>query len=513
MKHLSPCSLLGLLGAILLTHAAAFGQFYNRPVADTATAQGVRYRVALGGIAASNGTTPFWIRSNQFGTIPFNSPTGLASVGAVGIWGDPTQRRPYLKAGVEVVANLNGASRLVLPEAYAAIRFGHGELYVGRRKEINGLTDTLLTSGSVAWSGNALPITQIRLGTNGFAPLKMAGGLFAVNAFISHGWFANTDSMRNVKLHAKSVFLRIGKPNWKVRFYGGINHFVQWGGDSPYLPSFVAKEGHIASDWNAYKNVVWPVGAVSGNDGQISTIDSLNQVGNHLGSIDMGMDVQFARSNLYLYYQHIYEDGSGVKFQNFPDGLFGIRWRKDRPSSHQAVQLKQLTVEFLTSINRSGTSPIYGRDNYFFNGQYIEGWVQQKNVIGTPIFTRTNDLPNDLRYNNEWFNRKMEVTDKNKPGWVLPVNNNAVQTVHLGLYALVSDRIPVVLLVTANRYYEWPNTKKYYDQLYTSLEVNNLLRLNASGLQAGVKLAFDSGRIFSSNLGGMLTIRKEGFFR
>ena len=491
-----------------------FGQFANRPINDTVTAKGIRYRVTVGGIASTGATTPFWLRSNQFGTIPFTSPTGLVSVGTTGIWGDATQNRlPYLKAGLEIVGNLNGASRLVVPEAYAALRLGYGELYIGRRKEINGLTDTLLTSGSVAWSGNAVPITQIRLGTRGFAPLKFTKGFISINAFISHGWFANTDSMQQVKLHAKSVFLRLGKPSGRVRLYGGINHFAQWGGYSPYLPTGLAQNGHIASDWSAYKNVVWPVGSVKADDKQVAGIDTQNQVGNHLGSIDVAMDVNLRRSNLYFYYQHLYEDASGVKFKNFPDGLWGTRWKNRADIKDRFFQVRQLTAEWLTTLNRSGTDPVYGGDDYFYNGQYIDGWTHGGNVIGTPIFTRTVDIPSSVRSSSNWFNRGTGAVDANKRDRTRPVNNSAVRTLHIGLYGLVLQKLPVVLFVTANRYYEWPDLVKTYDQLYSSIEITDLPITKSRGLKANVKVAFDSGQIFSNNFGVMLTLRKEGFLR
>ncbi|WP_460961007.1 capsule assembly Wzi family protein [Spirosoma litoris] len=494
---------------LFFTRVPAIGQFHNRPIYDTATCRGVVYRAEIAGLTSTNGNTPFWLRSNQFGTVPWDSPTGIGSVGFTALWGNARQpRKLYFKAGVELVGNLNQNSRLILPEAYASIRLGHGELYIGRRKEINGLTDTLLTSGSVAWSGNALPITQIRLGTRDFTPLKFTSGVLAINAFFSQGWFANSDSMQHVMLHAKSVFLRFGKPNWKFRLYGGINHFVQWGGYLPVLPAYMhyfpggtlTQNGHLASSWKAYKAVVWPIGQ-PGGDEQFTTIDTLNQVGNHLGSIDFAIDIQLRQSNIYAYYQHLYEDGSGLKFQNFPDGLWGVRWKNLSATNDRWFQLKQLTFEFLTSLNRSGNDPIYGGDDYFFNAQYPDGWVNKASVIGTPIFTRTADIPAAMRNGNDWFSRNR------------PVNNNAVQTLHMGLYALAVQKIPLVLLVTANKYYEWPMIEKNYNQLYMSLEANNISLGNPTGLKAGIKLAYDTGDIFTNNLGVMVMIRKEGMIR
>lgn len=497
--HLA-CIQVGIMPSVMMA------QFPNRPTYDTTTASGIRYRAELSGMASTNGNTPFWMRSNQFGTIPWQLPAGIGTVGLSGLWGNARQsRKPYIKAAIEVVGNLNQSSRLVLPEAYLAVRLGHGELYVGRQKEIHGLVDTLLTSGSIAWSGNAVPITQIRLGTRDFAPLKFTKGLIAINAFFSHGWFADTDSMHNVMLHAKAIMVRVGKPNWKVRLYGGINHFAQWGGYSKALADgpvsqFLSSNGHLPSSLKAYKSVVWPIGQ-PGSDDQYATIDTINQVGNHLGSIDAGLDIQLKNGSLFLYSQHLFEDNSGLTFKNFPDGLFGIRWKAGRSNDGAVVQLKQLTAELITTRNRSGTKLPYGRDDYFFHGQYLDGWTHKGAIIGTPIFTRTADLPAALLKKSTWLSRSFAYR-------LLPVNNNDVQSIHVGAYAVLFQRISVMLLATGSRYYEFDYSTKTYDQLSVSLELANLVMMGNANM--GLKLAYDTGAIFASNLGGMLMLRKTG---
>jgi hypothetical protein len=496
-----------LLFSLFLESRLTFGQFHNRPVYDTTTTNGVKYYTEVGGLLSSTGSTPFWLARNQFGTIPEKSPAGVAVIGAQGLWSYIGKKnKPYFKAKIESVGVISKTSSFVLPEVYASINLGHGELYVGRRKEINGLVDTLLTSGSIAWSGNAVPITQIRLGTKDFAPLRFTRGLIAINAFYSHGWFANSDSMQNVLLHAKSFFVRVGKPDWKIKIYGGVNHFVQWGGYSKYLPEGLAKNGYLASNWKAYRRAVLPLGAPD-SDSELSQIDTLNQVGNHLGSIDFGAEFYLKSSSLLVYHQHIFEDNSGVFFKNVPDGLYGVRW-KNLSNTSTSFRVKQITLEFLTTLNRSGTDPIYGGDDYFYNGQYIGGWTHKGEVVGTPVFTKTADLPYRIRKNNGWFSRGVGFENFNIDR---PVNNNAVQSIHLGAYAVAIQKIPVVLLVTAAKYYEWPDNTKSYNQLYSSIDIDGI-SLSLKGVKAGVKLAYDVGDIFSSNFGMFFKITKEGFF-
>lgn len=492
--------LFGFLIIFLCSTATLRAQF-NRPVYDTVTTQGIRYKAELSGIASTSSRTPFWLRSNQFGTIPLESPAGIVSVGATGLWGDATQnRKPYFKASVEAVGNTTRNSRFVLPEAYAAVRLGHGELYVGRRKEINGITDTLLTSGSIAWSGNAIPITQIRLGTKDYAPLHFTKDIIAVNAFISHGWISDTDSMKNVLLHAKSLFIRIGKPNWKIKFYGGINHFVQWGGNSEYLDSFVAKDGKMPVSWKTYKKIIWPSDTDDNSEGLSSPIDTLNRVGNHLGSIDAAIEINSRKSNILLYTQHIWEDMSGVVFGNFPDGLFGIRWKNNTNNTNNLIYINQITAEFITTLNRSGTGP-KGGDDYFFNGQYLDGWVHNNHIIGTPLFTRTKDIPYKAYQTTYWFRRPR------------PVNNNALRALHFGISTTLINNIKINGLFDYIRYYEWPVTKKSlnFDQIYSIIQVQNIMISRPLNVKLQVDLAFDKGNIFNSNTAVMVKLYKLGW--
>lgn len=479
---------------VFLCSTATLRAQFNRPVYDTVTTQGIRYKAELSGIASTSSRTPFWLRSNQFGTIPLESPAGIVSVGATGLWGDATQnRKPYFKASVEAVGNATRNSRFVLPEAYAAVRLGHGELYVGRRKEINGITDTLLTSGSYAWSGNAIPITQIRIGTKDYAPLKFTKDLISVNAFFSHGWFSNTDSMQNVLLHAKSLFVKVGKPSWKINFYGGINHFVQWGGYSQYVKPELTTNGYMPKNWQAFKNVIWPASLEGSENNQFTSHDTLNRVGNQLGSIDFALEIKQAKSNWLLYYQHMYEDMSGVVFANFPDGIFGVRW-KNNQNTNSFVTIRQITAEYITSLNRSGTGP-KGFDDYFYNGQYLDGWVHKNSVIGTPLFTRTKDLDTKLRNNSKWLDRDR------------PVNNNAIRSFHLGIHGLAIEKIPFILLMTYNKYYENPpllNGKKY-NQI--SLLIGTYDIKIIKNVYADLKLSYDKGQIFNNNLGSIVTLK------
>ncbi|PQA52725.1 capsule assembly Wzi family protein [Siphonobacter curvatus] len=490
----------------IINYTSGFSQTFNRPVYDTVTTQGIRYQAQVGGLASTSNQTPFWLRSNEFGTIPLESPGGILSVGATGLWGNAqNMKKLYAKASFEAVGNATRNSRFILPEAYAAVGLGHAELYVGRRREINGLTDTLLGSGSYAYSGNAVPITQIRIGTKDFAPLHFTNDIIAFNGFISHGWISNTDSMKNAYLHAKSLFVRIGKPSWKVRFYGGMAQYVQWGGYSKYLDNSFSNNGHLPSDWKAFKKAWWP-SALGGNDlGGFTKFDSLNRSGNHLGSIDIALEISLKNSNLFFYIQRPWDDMSGVVFGNLPDGVYGVRWQNHNINDIKSFRFKQITAEFMTTLDQSGpydakTLP-KGADDYFNNYQYIDGWTNEKRVIGTPFFTRWMDS------NPKWHNLPAGRVRQ-------MISNNKVQLLHIGLLGQFASGISLRTLLSQSWNYGRPTRP---DPISVFKQFSGLVEIivpskTLSGLEYKASFALDAGDWLPNSIGLILGIKKTGWF-
>lgn len=358
------------------------------------------FRAEVGGYAVSQTTMPFWFRANQSGTVPLTGSIGTLRLGARSEYRSPTTgptRRFDWGYGVDAVANAGAVQQLVLAEAYVKVRYRAIELYVGRRRGIAGLVDTTLTSGAYSWSGNALPMPKIQIGTVGYAPLGFTRGLIAINAFFNHGWF-NTGFVEHSYLHQKVLYLRLGKPHWRVHFYGGGNHEVQWGGYAPKLvgvPGLSDKlDGRFGSDLSSYVRVVStrrgtgyipPQGVIS--------IDEGNRVGNHLGSLDVGMDLTVGTWRVLAYRQNLYETGSLFYLTNLADGLNGLSLQRLRPGTGKFA-VDRLLVEFLYSKSQGGSEFVIddpkrrGRNNYFNHSQYQDGWTYLGRTIGTPFFTQ-----------------------------------------------------------------------------------------------------------------------------
>jgi hypothetical protein len=167
---------------------------------------------------STNDDTPFWLRTNRFGVVPNQAPSGVLQgyFRRNYLFYDSLSNRPK-KLDWRVAVNpyltytKGGRYRLVLPEANASVRFKMTELYIGRRKEVMGLGDTTLSSGFYSGSGNALPMPKIQIGTIGFTPLKFTRNFLAIHAGFAHAWF-HTDYLEGVRLHQKFLYFRLGKP-------------------------------------------------------------------------------------------------------------------------------------------------------------------------------------------------------------------------------------------------------------------------------------------------------------
>lgn len=463
------------------------------------TTSSVQLSAEVGGMASSARRTPFWLRANQFGTIPAASPAGIIRLGSTGLFRRDSVGKGWQTGyGVEVVGNAGPNSRFLLPEAYAKIGYRAIELVAGRRKEVLGLVDTTLSSGSYSWSGNALPVPKIQLGTRGFAPLHFTGDLIAINAFFAHGWFARTDSIKNSYLHQKAFYMRIGKPHWKVKLYGGVLHNVQWGGQSDYLGEWHATNGKLPSSFNDYLHVIFS--KQPGQNDNLSNHDLVNQFGNHLGSIDLGLEVTLGRWQAMGYHQHPFEDKSGIAFVNIPDGLYGLRLKR-KAATVGGFQVHQLLVEYLNTMDQSGatieTGTRYdGQDDYFNNYQYLDGWVQGRQVIGTPFLSRRADLLPQ---------RQSEFPTKR----IWAIANNRVQMAHVGAAGTVGRGIQWQTRLSVSQNYGTfrhpfaQSVPQFSGVVWLTWPLGWL-----GGSELRTALALDQGELYQHAFGGWISLRK-----
>jgi len=351
----------------------------------------------------SNKTVPFWLRSNQYGSVPLDGAS-FSLVGMARKDFDSGKEKLFdWGASFEGRANLGQGSNLTLIEGYGKVRLGILELRAGRSKKITGLCDSTLSTGSWAISGTSPGIPEVELAVRDFWTLPWFGELFAFKGNISHGWVGDLRMARYIMqdtltiksyLHQKSLYGRFGKPSWNFRFYAGFNHQVVWGNEQDYY-----LENYTLSPWETYYYVL------TGKRYSNGYIQEERQ-GNHLGSIDLGMEFELEGLKLLLYRQSLYEVGGLAHLANIQDGLHGLSIINLRQNKN-AFQWRKILLELLYTKNQAGRpwSPEYGSayEPYYNHGQYITGWSYEGVGLGNPFISTGEFLRPELPTHPEDF--------------------------------------------------------------------------------------------------------------
>ncbi len=456
-----------------------------------------KYQLETGTYLSTSGVTPFWLRSNQYGIVPLSSPI-LTFKGSAHKEYDSTKndnqklKRLDYGYGFWGVANVGKQSGLLLPEAYLKVRYGAFEFYGGRRREIMGLVDTTLTSGSYIWSGNALPMPKLQISVPNYTSV-IGHGLISVKGNYAHGWFNNDRPFtKHVKLHQKSFYARLGKDSWKIRMYAGFNHNVQWGGESP----FYSINGKLPDGFKNYINAVTGKRGAITNSPQTSDFDA-NRVGNHLGTIDIGMDIKLRNADLFLYRQNIYEDGSLFYLNNIADGLNGVSIKFKNTQF-----IKKIGFEYLNTTSQGGRyfsiaqnlpNQLRGSDNYFNNSQIADGWTYKNSIIGTPFIQSSN-----LNYKS---------TDATKDFYT---ENNRVRVFSISLISYLNNNIFFTFHGSYSKNYgSYTNSEsKQLNQISSlfSLERNYSFLM---GSKIKLNIAMDEGQLFGKSFGTYICLSKH----
>ena len=462
----------------------------------------IRGEVELGSVLSSTSTTPFWLRTNQYGIVPTQAPAGIFQAA---IWKsyrqpDSVNHRNFdwgFKLNPVLTYDRYNKVKFLWPEGHVKVRYKAIELYIGRRREVTGLGDTTLSSGFYAVSGNALPIPKLQISTVGYAPIHFTHDFLAINAGFAHGWF-NVPYIQDIRLHQKHLYLRFGKPASNVKIYAGLNHQVQWAGHADYLKSRpdIADNGYFPSDWRFYKYVVLSYTPSNWNTIAGYTSFDSYRVGNSVGSIDFGAEFMYRGKKFLAYYQHAYEDVSGILFQNVPDGLWGISCTM-QPKKTASFQLTRLLLEFLTTKDQSGNtfyipgSTYQGVDNYYNHGQYAEGWSYFDHTLGTPFIA-------------PWLNLDLPF---NSNGQYFP--NNRVNMWHVGLQGAYKKATFTLRTSYSQNFGTYNFPFPYSLGQFSGLLSAHIPVSQRHKMAITTKIAVDNGSLYKNAVGGYIGLKKS----
>lgn len=452
-------------------------------------------RYQLGGGAYVSGKTPFWMRANQYGLVPLEGPFVTIHGSAAKDYDSTKTELQKIKKfgfgyGVQLAINAGKQSQVLLPEAYLKIRWKAFEFYAGRRKEIVGLVDTTFGAGSYIWSGNALPMPKLQIAIPNYTSI-IGHGLISIKGAYAHGWFGKQQYTEGYYLHQKWLYGKIGRDSWKVNFYGGINHQVQWGGYSETLKdnSFSTKNGYFSKDLFTYLNVVLPFYWKIPNN-RYSQYEIENRFGNHLGSLDLGLILRIGSSELFFSKQVPYEDGQFPEIFLSMDGNYSFYITIPRK------EYSKISISYLDTRRQARELSQFARfigkkethegevQNYFNHGQYIDGWIYNNNGIGTPFIVANNNLI-----------QKNQTED-----YSFFSMDNRVQAYNILLAGQIGSfpyRFQNSFLRSIGRYgmIRTPALKQYSGLLSVSIPSKKL------NLNSRIELAFDIGQIYGNNSG------------
>lgn len=467
----------------------------------------------------NNDVVPFWMRSNQFGSIPLDGASGGLLVRAAKnyvVQGEWTKRDDKGASpwdwgyGLEARTNIGNKTQVQLIDAHVKVRYAMFEAKLGRTKDVMGLNgDTLLSSGNFAVSGNALGIPILDIRVSEYYRLPWWEGLFSFKGNIANGYMGKVPiderqfalpSENNLPtfLHQKSLYGRLGKQHWRVNLYGGINHQVQFGSEDK-----VYGDIYSLNNFETLWYVFW------GKPYGVPGIPK-SKLGNHGGSVDLGFSYDWDDFRLMAYRQNFYDIGAISKLANIADGLNGITLtNKSFNKQQKDWNWRQLLFEFFYSKNQAGypwsTSTKSGDENYYNNYFYSEGWSYKTRGIGSPLIVpahevREGQASNPTRYfiSNRVLAAHFGVNGRVN-NWL--VSSKLTFARHFGTFATSQYGSSLGDIHTPPQYGIFTPVS----QFSAFLDAERGLRNN---FFLGLRVAIDQCQLLDNSIGGQVSLRK-----
>ncbi len=476
--------------------------------------------LSINGNLSHSDQLPFWFRSNQFGSIPISGVSSSLLINTKKLYTDYENSfdNGFKSAkfdwayDLELRGNVGKTTNFNIIEAAIKGKYGIFEAKLGRSKDVMGLNgDTVLSSGNFSVSGNALGIPKLDIQIPQYYRIPIFDGIISVKGNFALGSFGSTlidtsvvnkfvpDGGINTFYHQKSLYGRIGRKSWKLNLYGGINHQVQFGNEKQ-----VYGDSYALNNFQNLWYVFW------GKPYQ-SVDQTSSKVGNHQGSIDLGMSYDWDHIQLLAYRQNIYDVGAMSKLANIADGLNGITiTNKSFNRLEKTLNWQKLLVEFFYSKNQAGypwsTPTKSGDEDYYNNFFYSEGWSYKNLGLGTPLIVAANlARPGQANDPKDFF------------------ISNRVIAGHVGFRGAIYGTL-IQSKITASRHFGTFGTSEYgkstgtikhepyKDQFVPVNQFSAYLQAERpfkNNLVLGMAFAYDYGKLLPSSSGVQVSIKKS----
>jgi len=322
--------------------------------------------VTAEGYYSTGDKLPFWMYHNKRGRISENTNVaGWITGKAVYSFGAASS----LEVGAGVLYQDGIGNNIFLDEAYIQYKNDWLQIIGGRKQKeelYNGLS---ATNENILWSLNARPLPGIQFRTNRPVMVFPEAGI-GFEASLEEYVMEKNRHVSHARVHHKRFHL-VYQPDEEWRIRAGIQHFAQWGGVSQTT-------GQQPVGFTDYLKVFT---GIAGGENAVDG-DQVNVLGNHLGSYELYIKKSFPDWSLEFIYNHIFEDGSGGRYANFPDGRYGLFFDFENEKS----LVNSFIYEIYYTKNQSVYSP-QKNDAYFNNYlTYRSGWTYHQRVLGAPFF-------------------------------------------------------------------------------------------------------------------------------
>jgi len=344
--------------------------------------------ISAEGLFSSEDNNPFWFSANSFRQRGSESDfSGL-------ITGDLSyelSEKSRLEAGVAAFYRNGVEDEFQRRDLFVAFENNWLRAVVGAQYRPIRYRGISLTNRDFLNSGNARPLGGFLLEAPKMLRLSKN---FGMDWGLGHYHLNDERYVKDTWVHYKRLALNYNfYEKHNVLFQ--VKHYAQWAGTSPVY-------GDLNDDFEAFVDVFFARRAPEINEEG----EALNAVGNHLGTYLLSYSYSHDAGNFEFYHEHPYEDGSGTRLANFPDGTWGTSyfWNDHR-------FLEGLVYEFVYTLDQSN-STTFGRDNYFNNNIYRSGWSYEQQIIGMPLMV---------------YDPTIEITETTSP-----IVSNRVRAHHFG---------------------------------------------------------------------------------
>ena len=349
-----------------------FGCFYLIAIASYA-----QFQLDIESEAFFNGddALPFWLHSNNYGRVGRQTNANAVIAPSYDLYLNEKSKFTFKSAFTyrDKFNEVGEASDIFIDEFYAKFASQYIDVTIGVKHGENEYYGLASSNQNVLWSGNARSLPGLEIKTA--KPLYLFfNKRLGFEALFSE--YILNDDRATLDTHVHHKYLALSyKINTTSTVKLGVRHVAQYGGN-PSDPRFQNQ----SIGFSEYIRMFF---GRAGSENSLAT-DQANAIGNHIGSYELVYNKQIGEGEIELFYNSIFEDGSGSAMRNFPDGRYGVFY--DSGESDKVIN--SFVYEFVYTKNQSQTAP-HLWDNYFNSGVYSSGWTYQQNVIGIPFINST----------------------------------------------------------------------------------------------------------------------------